>query len=147
MVGEEGHGLKLALSTSNVGRIVVAAQALGIALCSYRAAAESAAARKTFGKAIIDHQGVGFMIADSATSLSAARMMVYEAAKAYDEGRDVSTLGAMAKLFASEASHDICDTAISVLAGRGFVKPTWTSALSDRASRRSTKALRRSSGW
>jgi alkylation response protein AidB-like acyl-CoA dehydrogenase len=123
MVGEEGHGLKLALSTLNVGRIVVAAQALGIALCSYRAAADFAATRVTFGKPIIDHQGVGFMMADSATSLSAARMMVYEAAKAYDEGKDVSTLGAMAKLFASEASHDICDAAMSVLAGRGYVKP------------------------
>ncbi|QRR36444.1 acyl-CoA dehydrogenase family protein [Hydrogenophaga sp. YM1] len=123
MVGEEGHGLKLALSTLNVGRIVVAAQALGIALCSYRAAAEFAASRKTFGKPIIDHQGVGFMMADAATRFSAARMMVFEAAKAYDAGQDVSTLGAMAKLFSTEASHEICDTAMSVLAGRGYVKP------------------------
>jgi alkylation response protein AidB-like acyl-CoA dehydrogenase len=123
MVGEEGHGLKLALSTLNVGRIVVAAQALGIALCSYRAAAAFAASRKTFGRPVIDHQGVGFMMADSATRFSAARMMVYEAAKAYDIGRDVSTLGAMAKLFSTEASHEICDTAMSVLAGRGYVKP------------------------
>lgn len=123
MIGQEGFGLKLALSTLNVGRIVVAAQALGIALCSYRAAAEFAAKRQTFGRSIIDHQGIGFPMADAATSFSAARMMVYEAAKAYDEGRDVSTLGAMAKLFASEASHDICDTAMTVLAGRGYVKP------------------------
>jgi len=123
MIGEQGHGLKLALSTLNIGRIVVAAQALGIALCSYRAAAEFAATRETFGKPIIDHQGVGFMMADAATNLSAARMMVYEAAKAYDEGRDVSTLGAMAKLFASEASHTVCDDAMQILAGRGYVKP------------------------
>jgi alkylation response protein AidB-like acyl-CoA dehydrogenase len=123
MIGEEGHGLKLALSTLNIGRIVVAAQALGIALCSYRAAVDFAASRKTFGKAIIDHQGIGFMMADAATKLSAARMMVFEAAKAYDAGQDVSTLGAMAKLFSSEASHEICDVAMSVLAGRGYVKP------------------------
>jgi alkylation response protein AidB-like acyl-CoA dehydrogenase len=123
VIGDEGHGLKLALSTLNVGRIVVGAQALGIALCSYRAAAEFAASRQTFGRAIIDHQGVGFMLADAATQLSAARMMVYEAAKAYDKGEDVSTLGAMAKLFASEASHAICDDAMQILAGRGYVKP------------------------
>jgi alkylation response protein AidB-like acyl-CoA dehydrogenase len=63
------------------------------------------------------------MLADAATQLSAARMMVYEAAKAYDKGEDVSTLGAMAKLFASEASHAICDDAMQILAGRGYVKP------------------------
>ncbi|OJW94628.1 acyl-CoA dehydrogenase family protein [Alicycliphilus denitrificans] len=124
MVGSEGHGLKLALSTLTIGRIVVAAQALGIALCSYRAAAEFATQRQTFGQAIIDHQGVGFMLADAATNLSAARMMVYEAAKAYDEGRDVSTLGAMAKLFASEAAHKVCDDAMQILGGRGYVKPS-----------------------
>src|SRR5690606_20830705 len=81
IVGEEGRGLRLALSTLNVGRIVVAAQALGIALCSYRAATAFAAERKTFGRAIIDHQAIGFKLADSATQLSAARMMLYEAAR------------------------------------------------------------------
>ncbi|CAN7320407.1 acyl-CoA dehydrogenase family protein [Variovorax paradoxus] len=124
MVGHEGHGLKLALSTLNVGRIVVAAQALGIALCAYREATKFAASRQSFGRAIIEHQGIGFMIADAATQLSAARMMVFEAAKAYDEDRDVSTLGAMAKLFASEASHKICDDAMQILGGRGYVKPS-----------------------
>jgi len=124
MVGPEGHGLKLALATLNVGRIVVAAQALGIALCAYREAVCFATARQTFERAIIDHQGVGFMLADMATQLSAARMMAYEAAKAYDQGKDVSTLGAMAKLFASEASHKICDDALQILGGRGYVKPS-----------------------
>ncbi|MGH8864213.1 MAG: acyl-CoA dehydrogenase family protein [Burkholderiales bacterium] len=123
VVGAEGHGLKLALSTLNVGRIVVAAQALGIAMCSYRAASQFAVSRQTFGRSIIDHQGVGFMLADAATQLSAARMMVYEVAKAYDRGDDVSTLGTMAKLFASEASHTVCDNALQILAGRGYVKP------------------------
>lgn len=123
VVGEIGHGLRLALSTLNVGRVVVAAQALGIALCSYRAACRFAASRKTFGRSIIDHQGIGFMLADSATQLSAARMMMYEASRTYDEGRDIGTLGAMAKLFASEASHTACDHAVQILAGRGYVKP------------------------
>jgi len=123
IVGQEGHGLKLALSTLNVGRVVVAAQALGIALCSYRAASRFAASRQTFGRAIIDHQGVGFMLADAATQLSAARMMLYETARAYDNGQDISTLGAMAKLFASEAAHKVCDDAMQILGGRGYVKP------------------------
>lgn len=123
LIGTEGKGLALALATLNIGRVVVAAQALGIALCSYRAAAEFATSRQTFGRPIIDHQGVGFMMADAATRLSAARMMLYEAARAYDRGEDISTLGAMAKLFASEVSHDVCDHAMQVLAGRGYVKP------------------------
>ena len=123
IVGQEGLGLKLALSTLNVGRVVVAAQALGIALCSYRAASAFAASRQAFGRAVIDHQGVGFMLADAATQLSAARMMLYETARAYDNGQDISTLGAMAKLFASEASHTVCDDAMQILGGRGYVKP------------------------
>ena len=123
IVGVEGHGLKLALSTLNVGRIVVAAQALGIAICSFREASRFATERKTFGKSIIDHQGIGFMLANAATKLSAARMMLYEAARAYDNGQDVSVLGAMAKLYASEVSHDVCDDAVQILAGRGYVKP------------------------
>ncbi|AZG11197.1 acyl-CoA dehydrogenase [Pigmentiphaga sp. H8] len=124
IIGHEGQGLKLALSTLNVGRVVVAAQALGIALCSYRAASDFAVTRRTFGRAVVDHQGIGFMLANAATQLSAARMMTFEAAKAYDAGQDISTLGAMAKLFASEASHTICDDAMQILGGRGYVKPS-----------------------
>lgn len=124
VIGQEGHGLKLALSTLNVGRLVVAAQALGIALCSYRAASDFAVSRQTFGRAIIDHQGVGFKLADDATRLSAARMMLYEAAAAYDDGRDIGTLGAMTKLFCSEVSHQVCDDAMQILGGRGYVKPS-----------------------
>jgi alkylation response protein AidB-like acyl-CoA dehydrogenase len=124
IVGEEGKGLRLALSTLNVGRIVVAAQAIGIALCSYRAAVGFACERKAFGRAIIDHQAIGFKLADAATQLSAARMMLYEAARAYDAGEDVRCLGAMAKLFASEVAHTVCDDAMQVLGGRGYVKPS-----------------------
>ena len=123
IIGEPGKGLRLALSTLNVGRIVVAAQALGIALCSYRAAVSFACARETFGKAIIDHQAIGFKLSDAATQLSAARMMLYEAARAYDAGEDVRNLGAMAKLYASEVSHSVCDDAMQILGGRGYVKP------------------------
>ena len=123
IIGEQGRGLKLALATLNVGRIVVAAQAIGIAICAYQAAAKFAVERRTFGQPIIEHQGIGFKLADSATQLSAARMMLYEAAAAYDRGEDVSSLGAMAKLYASEVSHKICDDAVQILGGRGYVKP------------------------
>jgi len=123
IVGTQGAGLKLALSTLNIGRIVVAAQAVGIAQCAFDMAAQFATSRTTFGLSIIDHQGVGFMLADCATQLSAARMMLYEAARAYDRGEDVSALGAMAKLYASEVSHKVCDDAVQILAGRGYVKP------------------------
>lgn len=123
IVGALGEGLRLALSTLNVGRVVVAAQATGIALCSFQAALEFATQRETFGSTIIKHQGVGFKLADSATQLSAARMMLYETARAYDSGQDISTLGSMTKLFTSEVSHTVCDHAMQILAGRGYVKP------------------------
>ncbi|MFS8931576.1 acyl-CoA dehydrogenase family protein [Cupriavidus taiwanensis] len=123
IVGAEGDGLKLALATLTVGRVVVAAQANGIALCAYDAARRYAVTRKTFGHTLIDHQGVGFKLADAAMRLSAARMLTYEAARRYDEGKDIGTLGAMAKLYASEASHDVVDDAVQILGGRGYVKP------------------------
>ncbi|WP_258128133.1 acyl-CoA dehydrogenase family protein [Achromobacter anxifer] len=124
VVGKEGEGLKLALATLSIGRVVVAAQANGIALCSYTEAADFAVQRQTFGRSIIDHQGVGFKLADAATALSSSRMMTYEAARAYDAGQDIGTLGAMAKLLASETSHSVVDDAMQILAGRGYVKPS-----------------------
>ncbi|AKQ58467.1 acyl-CoA dehydrogenase family protein [Bordetella hinzii] len=123
MVGEEGRGMRLALGTLAIGRVVVAAQANGIALGSYAAARDFAARRETFGKPIIDHQAIGFKLADSATALSASRMMTYEAARAYDAGQDIGVLGAMAKLLASENSHAVVDDAVQILGGRGYVKP------------------------
>lgn len=124
MLGEPGRGLGLALRTLNVGRVTVAAQALGIGLAAYRAASRYAATRHTFGQPIIEHQGVGFRLSDVATELSAARMMLWEAARAYDAGRDIATLGAMAKLYTSEVSHRAVDAAVQVLGGAGYVKPS-----------------------
>jgi len=123
MVGKEGEGLRLALKTLSIGRVVVAAQANGIALCSFREASRFAVERQTFGQSIIDHQGVGFMLANAATQLSAARMMTFEAAQSHDLGGDIGVLGTMAKLFASEASHGVVDDALQILGGRGYVKP------------------------
>jgi alkylation response protein AidB-like acyl-CoA dehydrogenase len=123
-VGELNRALRLAFATLDVGRIMVAAQSLGVALAAYHEATRRAVERHTFGQPIIENQGIGFKLADAAVEISAARMMLYEAAKAYDEGRDVATLGAMAKLYASEVSHRATDVAVQVWGGLGYCKPT-----------------------
>jgi alkylation response protein AidB-like acyl-CoA dehydrogenase len=123
-VGELNRALPLAFQTLNVGRVMVAAQSLGLALAAYREAARRAVERRAFGRPIIENQGVGFKLADMAVEISAARMMLYETAKAYDEGRDVATLGAMAKLYASEVAHRAADGAVQVWGGLGYCKPT-----------------------
>ena len=123
IVGTPGKGLRLALKTLAVGRVTVAAQSVGIARAAYDAAARHAVERRAFGQAIIDHQAVGFKLADMATEISAARMMLHEAAQAYDRGADVSGLGTMAKLYASEAAHRAVDSAVQIFGGPGYVKP------------------------
>ncbi len=122
-IGEVNRALRLAFQTLNVGRVMVAAQSLGLALAAYREASRRAVERKAFGHAIIDNQGIGFKLADMAVEISAARMMLYEAAKAYDEGRDVANLGAMAKLYASEVAHRAADAAVQIWGGFGYCKP------------------------
>lgn len=123
-IGEVNRALRLALQTLNVGRIMVSAQSLGLALAAYREAAQRAVDRSTFGHPIIENQGIGFMLADMATEISAARMVLYEAARVYDRGGDVSTLGAMAKLFCSEVAHRAADNAVQIWGGMGYCKPT-----------------------
>jgi alkylation response protein AidB-like acyl-CoA dehydrogenase len=123
-VGEVNRALRLALQTLDVGRVMVAAQSLGLALAAYREASRRAVERRAFGQPIIENQGIGFKLADMAVEISAARMMLYEAAKAYDEGRDVANLGAMAKLYASEVAHRAADGAVQVWGGLGYCKPT-----------------------
>jgi alkylation response protein AidB-like acyl-CoA dehydrogenase len=124
VLGAPGRGLRLALKTLNVGRVTVAAQALGIGLAAYEASAAYACERRTFGRPIIEHQAIGFRLADVAIDLSAARMLLFEAARCYDEGGDVATPGAMAKLYASEASHRAVDAAVQIHGGYGYVKPS-----------------------
>jgi alkylation response protein AidB-like acyl-CoA dehydrogenase len=102
----------------------VAAQSLGLALAAYREASRRAVERKTFGHPIIENQGIGFRLADMATEISAARLMLYEAARVYDAGGDVSNLGAMAKLFCSEVAHRAADAAVQIWGGMGYCKPT-----------------------
>jgi len=123
-VGERNRAMRLAMQTLNVGRIMVSAQSLGLALAAYREASARAVERQAFGKPIIDNQGIAFRLADVATEISAARMLLYEAAKAYDAGRDVSNLGAMAKLYCSEVAHKAADAAVQIWGGLGYCKPT-----------------------
>lgn len=123
-VGEVNRALRLALQTLNVGRIMVAAQSMGLALAAFREAAKRAVERKTFGHPIIENQGIGYRLADMATEISAARMMLYEAARVYDAGGDVTSLGAMAKLYASEVAHRAADNAVQIWGGLGYCKPT-----------------------
>jgi alkylation response protein AidB-like acyl-CoA dehydrogenase len=123
-IGEVNRALRLALQTLNVGRIMVSAQSMGLAIAAFREAATRAVERRTFGQPIGENQGIGFMLADMATEISAARMMLYEAARAYDNGEDVSNLGAMSKLFTSEVAHRAADNAVQIWGGLGYCKPT-----------------------
>ncbi len=90
------------MSTLDGGRIGIAAQALGIAAGAYELALKYAQERTAFGKPIMDHQAISFKLADMATEIEAARLLVYRAAKVKDMGQDYSTVAAMAKLYASE---------------------------------------------
>jgi alkylation response protein AidB-like acyl-CoA dehydrogenase len=123
-IGDVDRALRLALQTLNVGRIMVAAQAVGLALAAYREASRRAVERSAFGQPIVGYQGIGFKLADMVVDISTARMMVYEAAKAYDRGADVSNLGAMAKLHASEVAHRAADAAVQIWGGFGYCKPS-----------------------
>jgi alkylation response protein AidB-like acyl-CoA dehydrogenase len=123
LLAEPGAAFRLALEALKIGRISVAAQSCGIALAAYRAAARHAASRRTFGRPIIDHQGIGFRLADVSARLSAGRMMTYAAAAAYDAGADITVPGAQAKLFCSEMAHEAVDVGVQVFGGAGFVKP------------------------
>lgn len=123
MLGEPGRGLRLALQTLDVGRVSVAAQSLGLAAAAYTLASREAARRTPFGRPLLDYQGISFRLADLATELSAARMLTYQAAGAYDRGERISTIGAMAKLYASEVAHRAADLAVQVFGGDGYCRP------------------------
>ena len=120
-IGEEGQGYKIALSTLEAGRIGIAAQSVGMARSALDFAVGYAKERQSFGKAIIDHQAVGFRLVDAKTRLEASRQMVLHAARLKDAGKPALEAAAMAKLFASEAAEAICTAAIQTLGGYGFL--------------------------
>lgn len=122
LLGKEGHGFKIALGTLDSGRVGIATQALGIAKAAFEEAASYANVRTAFGKPIGAFQGIQWKIADMATVIDAARMMVHRAAWLKDQGKPFTREGAMAKLFASEASMEVTKEAIQVLGGYGYCK-------------------------
>ena len=121
LLGNEGEGYKIALMNLEGGRIGIGAQCVGMARAAYEVALEYAKERKTFGKSIIDHQAVAFRLADMATQLEAARLMVHSAANLREAGEPCLKQASMAKLFASEAAEKICSAAIQVLGGYGYL--------------------------
>ncbi len=120
-IGAEGEGYRIALSTLESGRIGIAAQSVGIARAALDYAIAYARDRHAFGRAIIDHQAVGFRLVEAKTRLEAARQLTLHAARLKDQGRNALEAAAMAKLFASEAAETICSTAIQTLGGYGYL--------------------------
>jgi butyryl-CoA dehydrogenase len=120
-LGQEGEGFKVAMATLDCGRIGIAAQALGIARGAFEAAATYACERKTFGKRVIDHQAVAFMLADMDVQIEAARLVTWRAAAAKMSGRRHTRESAMAKLLASEVANSVAKNAIQVHGGNGYV--------------------------
>ena len=122
VLGEPGKGYKIAIETLNEGRIGIAAQMLGLAEGALSHALKYARERKQFGKRIGDFQGVQFELAEMATNIEAARLMVYNAARLRDAGLPFVTEAAMAKYFASQMAEDAASKAVEVLGGVGFTK-------------------------
>jgi len=115
-----GHGRRYALSALELGRINIAARAVGVAQAAFEAAMAYAQHRETFGRPIFEHQAVQFRLAEMATKLQAARLMTYDAARRADEGERVDLEAGMAKLFASEAAFEIAMDAMRVHGGNGY---------------------------
>ncbi len=121
-IGDDGFGFTFAMNTLNGGRIGIAAQALGIASGAYELALEYSKVRKAFGTEICNHQAIQFKLADMATEIEAARLMILKAAWLKDNGQDYSTMAAMAKSFASEVAMKTTVEAVQVHGGYGYVK-------------------------
>jgi len=121
-LGEEGNGFNIAMRTLIEGRIGIAAQAIGIAAGAYNLAQEYAKQRIAFGKPIIDHQAISFKLAEMATDIEAARLLVYKAAQLNDTGKDHEMVSSMAKLFASDVAMKHTVEAVQIHGGYGYVK-------------------------
>ena len=124
LLGKEGEGYKIALSNLEAGRIGIAAQSVGMARAAFEAALAYAKERITFGVPIIEHQAVNFRLADMATQIDAARLMVWRAANLKDAGKPCLTEASMAKMFASEMAEKVCSAAIQIHGGCGYTDET-----------------------
>ena len=120
-LGDEGQGLKIALSGLEGGRIGIAAQSVGMARAAFEAALAYAKTRESFGQPIFQHQAVQFRLGEMATRIEAARQLIHHAASLKDAGRPCLKEAAMAKLFASEMAEAVCSAAIQIHGGYGYV--------------------------
>ncbi len=122
VLGPVGQGYKIAIETLNEGRIGIGAQMIGVAQGALSIALEYARERKQFGKALSEFQGIQFQIAQAATELEAARLMVYNAARLKDAGQDIAREGAMAKLYSSQVGERVTSLCVELLGGYGYTK-------------------------
>jgi alkylation response protein AidB-like acyl-CoA dehydrogenase len=122
VLGEEGKGYKIAIETLNEGRIGIGAQMAGVARGAWEHARRYAQERKQFGKSIADFQGIQFQLAQMATEIEAARLMVYNAARMKDAGMNFVKEAAMAKLFSSQIAERVTSLAVEIYGGYGFTK-------------------------
>ncbi len=120
LLGREGYGLHQTLEALDGGRIAIGALSVGLAQAAYEAAVAYAKERKTFGKAIAEHQAIQEKIANMATTIEAARWLVYRAAWTRDQGQPYTLLAAQAKLFATEIAEKVCYDAIQIHGGYGY---------------------------
>ena len=122
VLGVVGQGYKIAIDTLNGGRIGIGAQMIGVAQGALRAATDYLKERRQFGRALSDFQGIQFQLAQAATEVEAARLMVYNAARLRDAGHDIATQGAMAKLFSSQVCERTTSLCVELLGGYGYTK-------------------------
>ena len=122
LLGKEGEGFKIAMSTLDAGRVGVAAMALGIAQGALDEACAYIKERVQFGKPIAANQGIQWRVADMATRLEAARLLTYRAAVMKDSGERFTRESAMAKLFATEAAMDITTMCVQLMGGMGYTR-------------------------
>jgi alkylation response protein AidB-like acyl-CoA dehydrogenase len=120
LLGDEGQGLKIALSGLEGGRIGIASQSVGMARAAFDAALAYAKERVAFGKPIFEHQALQFRLGEMATQIEAARQLIHHAASLKDAGQPCLKEAAMAKLFASEMAERVCSAAIQVFGGYGY---------------------------
>lgn len=121
-IGDEGFGFTFAMTTLNGGRIGIASQALGIAAGAYELAVKYSKERKAFGKYLSEHQAIQFKLADMATKINAARLLIWQAAYLKDQKRDFVKAAAMAKLYASQIAQEVTTEAVQIHGGYGYVK-------------------------
>jgi alkylation response protein AidB-like acyl-CoA dehydrogenase len=122
VLGEVGKGYKVSIETLNEGRIGIGAQMIGVAAGALSAAIGYGKERKQFGKPIVEFQGLQFQLAQAATELEAARLMVYNAARLKDAGQPFTQQAAMAKLFASQVAERVTSLCVELLGGYGYTK-------------------------